>query len=359
MSSTAIGVSSSQSPSGEYVKLGRSFINPLFDYLLIGGGLSLLFGIFLYLGRQAQGAGFLAVTPAVFILLSNSAHFAASTVRLYTKPGVYRALPFITMGFPLITLAVLTLSLSFPAHIGRHINSLYLTWSPYHYAAQAFGLAVMYCYRSGCNLSITDKRLMRAVCMAPFLFAFMRGSNSGLGWFITPEMAASVPGLKFLIYVLAKILAWLSFLLPVVLFIRMRASSGVTMPAISMLLMLTNGIWWIMFSYVDAFVWATVFHGIQYIAITTIFHVKDHTTEPGNWIPWWGHTLWFYGVCLLLGYLLFNVLPWGYNRLGYELSESMLLCAAIINLHHFIVDGYIWKQRKDPNYKIITEGSPI
>ena len=39
----------------------------------------------------------------------------------------------------------------FPERLGTQLHSLYLTWSPYHYAAQAYGLAVMYCYRSGRN----------------------------------------------------------------------------------------------------------------------------------------------------------------------------------------------------------------
>ena len=39
---------------------------------------------------------------------------------------------------------------------------------------------------------------------------------------------------------------------------------------------------------------------------------------------------------------------------GFGLGESMLLVVAVINIHHFIVDRYIWQLRKDPNYKIVV-----
>ena len=45
--------------------------------------------------------GWLQTNLWTLVLLSNSAHFAGSTVRLYTKPGSYRDLPFLTMGLPL------------------------------------------------------------------------------------------------------------------------------------------------------------------------------------------------------------------------------------------------------------------
>ena len=131
--------------------LGRTFVHPWFDYLVIGGGLSLLVTSLvsgpavLAAGGDGQDLSIharFAWIPIV-ILLSNSTHFASSTVRLYSKPGTFQALPFLTMGFPLVCLLVTSLCMFFPGQLGTQLNSLYLTWSPYHYAAQAYGLAVM------------------------------------------------------------------------------------------------------------------------------------------------------------------------------------------------------------------------
>jgi hypothetical protein len=128
------------------------------------------------------------------------------------------------------------------------------------------------------------------------------------------------------------------------------------MPLISLLIVLTNGVWWIALDYLDAFVWATVFHGLQYLAIVIIFHVKDQVRKPGNRHGAAYHAAWFYGVSLALGYGLFYCWPQFYLLLGFGLAESMLLVIAVINIHHFIVDAYIWRLRKDKNFQnVVTE----
>lgn len=339
------------------LQLGRTFIHPLFDYFLIGGGLSLVAFVALRSTGGLSAQSLAALSIPGFVLLSNSAHFAASTVRLYTKPGAFRDLPFLTMGFPLITMAVLTVAVVFPGAVGRHLNALYLTWSPYHYAAQAYGLSLMYGYRSGCALNDGDKRLIWWTCMLPFLYAFVMGGNSGIGWFIPEGMFTELPWLGDARYGLSRALAALTFAMPVVLLVQISLRRRLALPAISLLLIVTNGIWWIVFTYMEAFIWATVFHGIQYIAIVTIFHVRDHQALPGNRHGWLYHTLMFYGICVALGYALFNVWPYAYVMAGFNLSESMLLVAAVVNIHHFIVDRYIWRLRRDPNYKIVVDES--
>ena len=56
-------------------------------------------------------------------------------------------------------------------------------------------------------------------------------------------------------------------------------------------------------------------------------------------------------ISLLLGYGLFYCWPHAYVLAGFGLAESMLLVVAIINIHHFVVDAYIWRLRKDRNYQ--------
>ena len=60
-----------------------------------------------------------------------------------------------------------------------------------------------------------------------------------------------------------------------------------------------------------------------------------------------------------LSYGLFNVLPHAYVLAGYGMVESMLLVTAAINVHHFIVDAYIWRLKKsDGNRRIVDQGLP-
>ena len=85
-----------------------------------------------------------------------------------------------------------------------------------------------------------------------------------------------------------------------------------------------------------------------------IFHVKDQRARPNNRRGAFFHAVTFYGASLGLGYLLFYVWPFAYASVGFGLAESMLLCAAVVNIHHFIVDRYIWRLRRDPNYAVVT-----
>ncbi|HYS04550.1 MAG TPA: hypothetical protein VEW47_05085 [Candidatus Dormibacteraeota bacterium] len=74
---------------------------------------------------------------AGIVLFSNGAHFAASTVRLYTKPGAAGSMPFLSKVVPPIVIILMTLCVVYVGRVGRILDTLYLTWSPYHYAAQA------------------------------------------------------------------------------------------------------------------------------------------------------------------------------------------------------------------------------
>ena len=49
-----------------------------------------------------------------------------------------------------------------------------------------------------------------------------------------------------------------------------------------------------------------------------------------------------------MGYALFEIWPYVYVLAGFGFAESALMCAAVINLHHFIVDRGIWQTRRDP-----------
>jgi len=325
------------------LRLGRGFVHPLFDLLVIGGGLSLALTPLLLWGPDAaqldvRGDLFF---PAL-LLVVNSAHFAASTVRLYTKPGALRELPFLTRGFPLLTLLLLTLSIVFVDRIGVPLQQLYFAWSPFHYGAQAYGLSLMYAYRSGCALDVGDKRLVRLTCLLPFTVLLIGGPLLG-SFLLEPRR------------LLMSVLGWSTFALPAVILLRMHRRQRALLPLISIAILLGNTLWLIAYGSIHTFAWATVFHGLQYLGIVTVFHVKDRLQQPGNAHGWAWHTVTFYATCLVLGYLLFEIWPFAYVLMGFGIAESMLMVTALINLHHFIVDAYIWKLRQSPNYRIVTD----
>jgi hypothetical protein len=333
----------------------RTFLHPAFDYLLVGGGFSLLVTLLFMVGITSSTPSLAASLP-VWALLINLAHFAASTVRLYTKPGTFKGLPFVTMALPLVTLAVLAAAVVFAEAVGQHVMNLYLTWSPYHYAAQTYGLAVMYCYRSGLSLAPLDRGLFRAACVSPFLYAFFKGPIAGLEWFV-PATVLSEPTVAFWRALLVTGLGGLALFLPFFLMTR-HAVRGRALPLISVMIMVANATWWTSLQYVQSFFWVATFHALQYLAIVMIFHVKERLAMPGNRHAWSYHAATFYLACLALAYLLFNTWPYAFVAAGFGLVESTLLVVAVVNIHHFLVDAYIWRLRRDPNYRVVSEELP-
>lgn len=338
---------------------GRCFVGPLFDYLLIGGGLSLIVIPCVYLMTQRDAMFGRASLPWI-ILIANSAHFAASSVRLYTKPGASTDLPFVSLGLPLAMLAVLLLGLVWPGSVGRWLQALYLTWSPYQYAAQAYGLSVMYCYRSGVELTLWQKRLLWGIALFPFVdVAITTFSHHVVFWVVPAEHLWPPPSWLQTLRRSADAIGWTGLVLVPVAGILLRGAFKLRIPLISLLVIGVNAVWFTLFSLIDGFVWATVFHGIQYLAIVSVFHVRDHCPESATRASRVWMAVRFYGLCVMIGYLLFNCLPPGFRALGFGAAESVLLVAAAVNIHHFIVDAYIWRLGKqDSNRRVVEAQSP-
>jgi hypothetical protein len=333
--------------------LGRSFVNAAFDPLVIGAGLSApILALRFFGGEWTPTAGIAHALSRVtqpeilpwVILATASPHFAASTVRFYTKRDAARRLPFLAYGFPLLCLVILTAAIAFPVGLGRHLQSLYFTWSPYHYAAQGYGIAVMYAMRSGCKLDPTEKRALHLLALAPFAYAFVSSAGAGLDWLLPAAWMRNAT-MASVLSAARPLLIALGLGGPLLLWVAL-ARRGKTLPLTSGLALLMNGIWWYFLPAMEAFVWATFFHAAQYMAIVLVFHLRDQDEISGA----------------RRGYGLFNCLPQAYAWAGFTTTESLLLVISAVALHHFIVDGFIWKLGpSDPNRAVVEAppGAPL
>lgn len=334
--------------------LGRTFVSPAFDLAFIAGGLSLVFGILAYGG----GLRFTMADLTLVLLFGNFAHFAASTVRLYSKPGAVRALPrSLTLWLPIATLAFFTGVLLFAGWLVRYIFAVFVIWSPYHYSAQTYGLAMMYAYRSDCPLTDGQKRGLWWACLVPFLWSLLR-PDAGVAPILQGLGFRSVPTFEHVRWSVSLLLSAAALATPVVVILRLKRRDTVTLPLISVMIVMTNAIWWTFFNYIDAMWWAAIFHGIQYLAIVTIFHVRERARAQGNRYGPLFHTVTFYGACVGAAYVLFVLWPDTYVWAGFDPLLTPQLTVAVINIHHFIVDAYIWRLRKDPNYRTVVDARP-
>jgi len=326
--------------------LGRCFINPLIDYSLVAGAITIPIFIAIYFIPGLTPAVDGPITLRSFLLI-NGSHFAASTLRLYTKPGAKKAFPFLSWGFPVICLLAVGWGLARPA-VGSNLTALYFTWSPYHYAAQTYGLAVMYAMRSGARLDQRDKWQMWWVCLLPFLYSFITSKQGGLSWFVSHDLIAKLPALSAAYQGLVGLVTVGIFLLPVSLFWQLRRMRGRNVPLSSLTLQITNGIWWLGTDYLNGWWWAAMFHSLQYLIIVVVQHVKEQMARTDKSGPLHRPLVYgggFYGISFVLAIFLFFVVPLIYVPFGFTATQSFIMMTVVINLHHFVVDGFIWRTR--------------
>jgi hypothetical protein len=339
------------------ITLGRPFVDPIFDLGVIGGGFGLLVFTALWVSGTLATSPFPAESVPYLILLANAAHFGATTVRLYSKPGARDDAPFSFFTLPLVMIVVLLAGLVFAETVGRILFGLYLSLSPYHYASQTYGLAAMYAIRSGVTIDARERRALWGACMLPFCYALVSGSNSGLGWLV-PAPWLYAPDVVVVTTLLGRVLGMLTLAAPLALLLFGMRRSGRALPVISWVLLLSNGLWWIVFDYFHAFVWGAISHSVQYLGIVILFHLRDHLPPERSRGAWILPTLGFYLASLGLGYALFEVWPYAFFLAGFTFAQSSMACVAVINLHHFITDRVIWRVRRDSNLRIVLATSP-
>jgi hypothetical protein len=342
----AIPVSGAPHPSGAArAWIGRCFLHPAIDYAFVGGAITIpiFIAVYFFPGLTPSNG---EITLRSFLLI-NGSHFAASTLRLYTKPRARRDFPFLSWGFPIVCLVAVGLGLTWP-RVGAALTALYFTWSPYHYAAQTYGLAVMYAMRSGARLDQRDKTQMWWVCLLPFLYAFITSRDGGLSWFISHEWLATIPALALAYRGLVGAVTVGVFLLPVSLFWQLHRMRGKNVPLISLVLQITNGVWWLGTDYLSGWWWTAMFHSIQYLIIVVVQHVKEQMARTDRTGALHRPALYasaFYGVSFVIAVFIFFIVPLLYVGLGFNATQSFAMMTIVINLHHFIVDGFIWKTR--------------
>jgi hypothetical protein len=229
----------------------------------------------------------------------------------------------------------------------------------YHYAAQHFGIASMYQARDKRALDPKEKRALQVGFVAVGLHLMLLiNTYQGLG---TDDMLGVVGGVKSDLSLIP--LSWYPLSAACALFgvgayvlaeiwHARRTGHGIGLPA--RLLFLTNFIWFVVpFVHLpgrnEPWTGSTIatwvpfalpfFHCAQYLAVCGW---RARTTGPIKPV------LYFMGL-VALGLALFEgttfAMPF-VSKLNRE--QALMLVPAVLNLHHFFLDGLMWKARRRP-----------
>lgn len=293
---------------------------------------------------QAWTVGFYFVA-----LLFNYPHFMATVYRAYHTHREFAKYRIFTLHT-----AVLLLLAGIVAHLWYPLLpvlfTLYIYWSPWHYTGQNFGLLMMFARRSGISPTATERRALRLAFVASFailLLSFNTGASNdalilslGLAAKITLPLRAALAAVFFVAT------GW------AISSLRRRATLRALVPA--MLLSLTQFLWFLLPALIELLTSRgvpqtryssgilAVLHSTQYLWITSYYQRKE-ARAAGD--ARWKFSRYFLTL-LAGGIALFIPGPWIVSRLFHaDFAASFLTFTALVNIHHFLLDGALWKLR--------------
>jgi hypothetical protein len=331
------------------------FVNAPVDFAL-AGGVSII--AFLLLRAFHTGERVPAVYSAAAALswVVNWPHFSATSYRLYHDRAHIWQYPVTALVIPWVIIAAVLGSVLSPALVAPYFIKLYLTWSPYHFSGQTLGVTLIYARRAGFSVGRWERFALSAFIFGSFATQNARfevnpaGASyygiayPGLGlpeWTVTAlSTMMYAGGVAFLILAIRWCLREKRWLPPVVL-----------LPALTQYVWFIPGNNWASFQEFVPF-----FHSLQYLLIAWSVQLKekldkDHLTPGVSYVvresARWG-VLNFLG-----GAILFFMLPRLLAETGVELLFASGVVLAGVQLHHFFVDGVIWKLRRT------TPSSPL
>jgi tetratricopeptide (TPR) repeat protein len=285
----------------------------------------------------------------VLALFINYPHYMATIYRAYHRAEDFQKYRIFTVHTT--ALIVLTLLLShFWLRLLPWIFTIYLTWSPWHYSGQNYGLFMMFARRAGANPSKAERRALYGAFVASYLILFL-GFHSGpssdplfvsLG--IPPAIARwEQVGLSVVFLVLsifglsrlARVTGWRKLLPSLTLY-----SSQFLWFLLPTAISLIKGLEIPQSRYSSGVL--AVMHSAQYLWITSYYARREASEESRhNWRP-----VAYLAVLVAGGIALFVPGPWLASRVfHHDFTGSFLIFTALVNIHHFILDGAIWKLR--------------
>ena len=282
-------------------------------------------------------------------LVFNYPHYMATVYRAYHTRSEFARYRIFTLHLTAL-LAMVGIASHVWSAIVPWIFTVYVTWSPWHYTGQNFGLLMMYARRNGAAPTTFERRALYVSFLSSYLLLFI-GFHTGPS---ADPMIRSL-GIPLPLSELARITLLVFFVLPGFYAI---ARLAVRVPASAMLapltLFATQFMWFVAPAVIE---WITdiklsqaryssgvlaIMHSAQYLWVTSYYARREaEAGSSGGWRPWA-----YAGTLVAGGIALFVPGPWLTSYVfRYDFTTSVLVFTAIVNIHHFILDGAIWKLR--------------
>lgn len=329
-----------------------SLFNAQFDALAVGGASILAYILFLFANLDGKNPALLQV--ALFAAyVCNYPHYAATYYRAYSGSSEIRTYALTTILAPLALTAVAAFAFYDRNILAPIFFMAYLITNGYHYAGQSYGIALVYAGKAKVQLSKLQKQIIALPLYLSWIYLVACGQVIG-GLFGIDLTALTMPlsvRAALSIAVMASILLYLG--MNVQLYVNRKEQ----LPVPSHLAVIAQLVWFLGGPSNPAyFLFVPFFHCLQYLVITSYFDSKTvgarHPDSVRTTSQYLGsrYFIRYYGLQMAVGALLFWGLPELFIRVTNTSGNSALFVNALVftflNLHHFVLDGAIWKLRK-------------
>ncbi len=285
----------------------------------------------------------------------NYPHYAATYARAYGRRSAIHDYWRSTILTPIALVVLAMCAMVFPSPGIAWYFKAYLIVSGYHYSGQTYGIALIFARKAGLHLSRGEKYLLMAPIYASWAYLVCRMESLDATPMVFLETMALTPiGLPAWGPTLGLTLFLSGLFAYALLNLKLYSRCGQMLPGVSHIAVAAQSVWFVVGANTPAFVnFVPFFHCLQYLMITTYFHFHSNQPKPDaaaldTHAPSTARRfIGYYAALVVIGYLMYELTPVVLSGAGLTgFAEASALTVAFINLHHFILDGEIWKLRK-------------
>ncbi len=331
-----------------------------------GGFYLIVFAILWASGPRILGIVSMGLLPLA-LLVTSVPHYGATLLRVYEQRDSRRKYAIFAVWATLVVWAAFVFGV-YNISFGNLLVTIFLTWSPWHYSGQNYGIGLMLTGRGGVRVTPRAKQFIWLSFLLSWLLVVFASHGALPGANYTPTTSASLSGSVYrfvpigipvaIVIPLLVITAigYAASLVGAFVLLRREASWGALAPLIGVVSL--QGVWFSIPVIVRAssmlpdvlplgvqyqeytLLWIALGHSLQYLWVTTYFATTTGTDNRAG-LYW---TKAFLAGAALFAVPVFLFSPKALGVYSFESGLGVLIAAAV-NLHHFILDGAIWKLR--------------
>ena len=322
--------------------------SPLFDanFIVTGAAVAVLTGV---VGLWNPGMfGWMLMLD---LWLLGYHHVVSTLTRLAFDKASFQQHKFLVLQLPLIVLAVTLVAV---VTCGEWVlATTYLYWQWFHYTRQSYGIERIYRRKADPAAKIDDSIAKWSLYLLP-LYGILHRSEQAAPKFLGMDVLYLPIGMPVTTFIgamaIGALVAWVVTVL--IALWQGRLALAHTVYMISHHAVFLTG-YVLIDDITTGWLVLNVWHNLQYILLVWWFNNNrfkqgyDPACPLLSTISQNGKMITYFAVCLGISTLAYAALSTVTNPISSTLAAPVTLFAfMVINFHHYVVDGMIWKSRK-------------